>query len=685
MKYLFLITIFISSYLLFAVQPMVAKIILPNFGGGSAVWTACMLFYQSFLLFGYLYSYGLSRLSSIRHQALIHGVVVVTGALLMPVTPDALITSTGTLGPFADIFILSMIGIGVPYFVLATTSPLIQYWMSHSAEKKSTYRLYSVSNIAALLALFSYPLVIEYSFSLQLQTFLWSMVYLVFSVGIALCVYGMFKGKGTSEVPATTYSNTSDANLGIGTKVAWFLLAATGVILLVSTTNNITVNIPPIPFLWILPLAIYLLTYIVVFFDERFYGQWYWKLLFSAVTLVAVFLFFIGTHFSVITQLILYLIVLLVGCMICHGELAKSKPDRQHLTLFYLILAAGGAAGSLFASVIATQFFTQYYEFIVGIGLVYGLSLYMDFEKRRNRVVKAALVNRMILTSAFGAAVFFGLFFFLKAQFNQYNVAETRNFYGTLQVKDIETSQGMERRLIDGYTSHGTQSLEFDGKPLPLSYYRKSTGIGKTLKALNAKPSKKIGVIGLGTGALAYYGQPDDDMVFYELNPSVEAFAKSYFDFLPNAKANIGVKLGDARVTLEKEWQDSGSAEFDILVVDAFSSDAIPTHLITKEALRLYLQHLVPDGVLAFHISNSYLDLKPVLKQHESELGLQALYFSTLPKGAQEHGAEWVVLTNNEDYLRHSDIREFGQALGQVTPESVDWSDNYSSLLSVLK
>ena len=684
MKLLFLLTIFLSSYLLFAVQPMIAKIILPSFGGGSAVWTACMLFFQSFLLIGYFYAFVLSKLSSVKHQSLIHAAMLIIGAVTMPLTVEAFRTVPEGGQPFWEIFVLVSVGLGMPYLVLAATSPLLQYWMSHSAAKKSTYRLYSVSNVAAMLALFSYPLLLEYSLTLDAQATSWSVIFMVFAVFMGACVIKALKSNTSASKWQPDASLSDSKNLSVATLLSWFLLSATGVTLLIATTNNMTVNVPPIPFLWVLPLALYLLTYIVCFFDDKLYHRGYWKILFILLSLVAVMLFFFGTHFNVETQVVLYLFVMVSGCMICHGELAKSKPDQRDLTLFYLVLAAGGCGGSVFASVIATQIFDQYYELMVGLGLVYVLALFLDLKTNKGE----QSVTRLAIFSAglnlLGLLAFVSLFAFLYGQFNQYNIAQTRNFYGTLQVKDIEADGGTERRLIDGYTSHGAQRLGQSGMPLPLSYYRRNTGIGITLSNGTDK-SRKIGVIGLGAGALAYYGTAKDEMIFYELNPSVKQYAIGYFDFLPNAQANTQVRLGDARVTLEQEWERSGSNQFDVLVIDAFSSDAIPTHLITEQALDLYRQHVKSDGILAFHISNSYLDLKPVLTHYANKLGLQGVYFNTLPDQSDEHGAEWVILTNHQGYSSQSEVKFAGLPLKAVTKQKVKWTDNFSSILSVLK
>ncbi|MDA8622135.1 fused MFS/spermidine synthase [Psychrosphaera sp.] len=702
LKASFVLTIFLSSFLLFSIQPIYAKLILPNLGGGSAVWTACLLFFQTMLLAGYLYSFILSKLKNTSFQAKFHAVIVLIAATLMPVSNDwSNSVFVDVQSPFWDVFKLLFYTIGIPYFVLSTTAPLIQHWLGQTSLKSKAYRLYSVSNIAALLALFSYPFIIEHQLTLNNQTFYWSAVYLFFSATIGLSIYTALK-LAPENVSSKPSENAIEALPSFLRMLSWFLLSAAGVVLLIATTSKMTQNIPPIPFLWITPLAVYLVTFILTFHNEKIYARWYWLAAFIVSSVIALLLFYIGTHFSAISQISLYLLTMFIATMVCHGELVKTKPDTKHLTLFYLLLSAGGATGSLFASFFATQFFTQYYEYVIGFMAVYALlplSIY-SHEKSADKLLVNATPKpsnsnvKIALTSVVGFVVFGFFFNFLNSQFNQFNVYESRNFYGSLAVKDLLNISPPERRLVDGYTAHGAQRLPTLNESTladssidlePLSYYRPDSGIGLTLQVPTQQASRKVGLIGLGVGALAHYGQPNDNYIFYELNPDVALVANNYFDYLKRSRAQIDIRLGDARVMLEQEMNTEGSQQFDMLVVDAFSSDAIPVHLLTKEAINLYQHHLKTDGSMAFHISNSYLNLKPVMRSIAKQLNMTAVYFKAESEDANIHTTEWVVFTNNKKYLAQPTIKSFGSNILMADGPTIDWTDDYSSLLSVLK
>jgi spermidine synthase len=759
LKLAFLLTVFFSSLLLFAVQPMFAKIILPNFGGGSAVWTACMLFFQTMLLAGYAYSYVLSKLFDVKFQAKIHGALVMVIALLMPYLLDRSLewpaaTFLQTTSPFLTVFSMLFISIGAPYFVLSATAPLIQHWSGTLVattdtpdSSNKTYRLYSVSNIGAMLALFSYPFVVEIQFGLQQQTLLWSTLYWLFSAIILWSISTVVRnssGPSTLQVQnraqnkepsqaqnheqnqalSCAKSQTEKQSSSIITAVIWFLLSAAGVILLIATTSKMTQNIPPIPFLWILPLALYLLSFIITFHDEKYYVRTYWYSAFIIVSIMAVMLFFVSSSFGVYSQIALFLVSMFVGVMVCHGELYKAKPSPSQLTFFYLILSAGGCAGSVFASIVATELFTQHYEFIIGYAMVFILVAVSGLNQAvtsNQHSPKAFIAS----AASFVGVALFGLFFsFMNNQFTQFNIYESRNFYGNLAVKDLPMLDNPERRLVDGYTAHGAQSLASLNPAItragtepasisnnrqadltPLSYYRPASGIGLLLNPNYWQAPKKVGLVGLGVGALAYYGKDGDDFVFYELNPDVAHVANTYFDYLKRSDANLSIKLGDARMTLQHElsaitdqphvaampvairdkFSKTSAKKFDVLVIDAFSSDAIPVHLLTSEAIELYQSHLGSNGVLAFHISNTYLDLKPVMRAISKQLQMTTWYFKTNADTQNEHMTEWVIFTNNKALLSKPSLRNDASVVLMEEGLTVKWNDDYSSLAPLLK
>ena len=684
-----LIAIFLSSFLLFQVQPILAKMALPLFGGGGAIWTACMLFFQLFLLLGYLYSHCLSKLTNLNHQVLIHSVLIGASLLLLPITPFASNLSLGWQAPQFEIMFFLLLGIGFPYFILSSTAPLIQKWYSVIPQNNTPYRLYSLSNLGSLLALLSYPLLIEPAMTTQLQTKIWSVGYGVFALLMLFTAYRLFGKHVEQAKPEDISAATSAATkTGFGTLLLWLLFSATSVILMVSTTNAMTQNIPPTPFLWILPLCIYLLTYIICFNNDKWYVRRYWLLCFGCCSLAAILMFYTGSQFNIVAQVVVYAMILFFACMLCHGELARLKPDPNKLTLFYLIIAVGGLMGSIFTSIVAERIFTQYYEFPVGIALVYLLFIVtLRKEKADNVLVEAPLKQNYYLTLAgIAGLVVFGLYFLqLNDLYYKNDVHNSRNFYGTLSVKDLSNSGEPTRVLFDGATSHGTQSLSPASKNTPTSYYRFNTGVALALQHGGADKPKKVAIIGLGTGTLASYGQSADDYVFYELNPNVARAANDYFSYLADSKANVTVRLGDARVTLQNELQQLGSQQYQVMVVDAFSSDSIPVHLLTLEAFQLYWQHLTEQGMLVLHITNTHLDLLPLVATLAESSGKKMFHFYSASDDDAKHTAEWVVVTNNDDFINNKDILYKATYFTLKKEQSILWTEEYSNLMSVIK
>lgn len=709
----FVATILLSALLLFVIQPLFAKVLLPNYGGGSAVWTACMVFFQSFLLIGYAYAYGLGRFLKLQTQLWTHLALVsfISLIILVQMTAQSPIISLANFpnSPFLDIFLRLFENIGLPFFLLSTTAPLLQNWFAQISRDNNAYALYGASNIGAFIALFSYPLVIESSFLLSVQTVFWQGAYLLFAALVsALCLRLMSVNSQIRNDQSESYlskNTTSEAtehrgNVSVPAKPNWMMktrwlgLSALGVVLLVSTTSSLTYNVPPIPFLWTLPLALYLLTYILTFSLPKSYHRIYWAVVFTICAFIGVLLFYIGSQFGLLSQIVMYLVVLFTGCMICHGELYQSRPDTTYLTSFYLYLAIGGVCGSLITAWGATYLFDQYIEFLVALG---GILIFLVLVPKANYIFRAVV--------AIAAMGFLALCWFINGQFNQYNIYQDRNFYTAIAVKDIELEDGVvERRLIDGYTAHGNQRLDGSLVPQPRSYYRYETGIGQLLNSDWNNNAKNVALVGLGVGALAHYGKAEDRYHFFELNPQVVEVANNYFDFLSTSKAKITVQVGDARQSLSKyqellEEQVAASSsieltpglnrstdKFDLMVIDAFSSDAIPVHLITQEALQLYSSLLADNGVLAFHISNSYLDLRPVLANLAAELKLNAQYVHTPDSSSNPYAVDWVFLSQAEipKIIGAVDLKSQYERF-DTSGERLIWSDEYSSLLPIIK
>jgi spermidine synthase len=688
---LYLAIIFLSAFLLFQVQPLIAKLILPFFGGGAAIWTACLLFFQAFLLLGYFYSHCLTQLKSVKIQLTIHLSLIVLSLLTLPIGLNIFIEISPTTEPLLSILLLLTTSIGLPYFILSSTGPLIQRWLTYVEVGKLPYQLYSLSNLGSLLALLSFPFVFEPLLSTSQQSIYWTAGYGVYAGLIVTLLWKMSRLSLTTTINSNTMESDGNKN---GTrlldKILWISLAMVGVVILVATTNAMTQNIPPVPFLWILPLCLYLLSFIISFHSPKWYIREYWFALFTLTACLALLMYFIGSQFDIISQVIIYSCILFIACMICHGELARLKPAVEKLTLYYLFISLGGFLGSAFVAFVAQNIFEQFLEFplaIISVFVLLALSVFVRLDKLVKKQVWLIPVN-IVLAVSFTLGLVY-----LNTLFIKTNVFSERNFYGILSVKDVDVAGKMQRRLIDGTTSHGTQSLENGKAKTPLSYYRKNTGVAITIEQLTKqraleKGSLNAGFVGLGAGTLAAYGSAGDDYIFYELNPAVISAAQNYFSYLNDSAANIELVQGDGRVSLQKQFDETGSQQFDVLVIDAFSGDSIPQHLLTQEALTLYFKHLKHDGTLAIHISNTHLNLIPLVRGLANVLNKEIVYVKTKANGAEEHDAQWVMLTTNQGLLNDARLKVYRSAWPRESrgdSRSIVWSDEHSDLLSVLK
>ncbi|WP_339726113.1 hypothetical protein [uncultured Paraglaciecola sp.] len=688
----YFISVFVSAFLVFLIQPIISKTILPWFGGGASVWTTCMLFFQFFLLIGYLYAFTLTKILAVRSQIVAHLALLILSLFLLPLSLADIQTIQVTGTPTWAVLKVLFLGLGFPYLILSANTPLLQQWFTSETNGAQPYRLYAISNVGSFLALISYPVLIEPFMSLDWQIKLWSIIYGVFVLLVGWIFFIVVKQNNKNR--PVIAQQLINSKVGFFRLLLWFALSALGVILLVSTTNALTQNIPPVPFLWLAPLAIYLLTYVVAFSNLGMYVRKIWLPFFMLLSFVALFIYFIGGQFDIITQLMIYLSILLCGCMICHGELNSLKPQQGNTSLFYLILSAGGVCGSLIVSFVAKNVFNEFLEFPLAVFSVLVLAAASLWWNKQQGIVvttsnkTAVAANRQLSILAAGslivAVVWLSAFTQLNNQYQQYDIANGRNFYGILSVKDITEGKVNERRLIDGTTSHGSQALPLSKSAIPLSYYRPGTGVQMVIEALSDKDKLNVGIIGLGVGALAAYGQSGDHYTFYELNPLVSDFAYNYFNYLDSTEAEVDVKLGDARVTLQKELDLGEKNTFDLLVIDAFSGDLIPTHLMTYEAFLLYQQHIKNQGVIAIHISNRHLSLLPVILHHSYTLDMQVMFFET-PGGGNEHDTQWVVLTNNNKLTQSPKLIARQTALVKERYQKVLWTDDYSSLLAILK
>ncbi len=664
-------TIFLSAFLLFWIQPLIAKRILPWFGGATAVWITCLLFFQVVLLAGYCYAHGLARLRR-RVQGLAHASVLAASLLLLPVGPSARWKPLGGEDPWTGILVLLAATAGLPYFLLSSTTPLVSSWYARVEGAGPPYRLFALSNLASMLALMAFPALFEPWVGTAAQLEAWSCAYAALA---ALCGWlALTSGRREAAIGKDEDQVREETQRPrVGERLLWLALPACGSALLLAATNHLTQNVAAIPFLWVLPLGLYLLTFIVAFERERWYRPLF-GLVMMAVSLEAMAYGMTGipSRMAVRVGVPLYALGLFFSCLFCHGELARRRPAKRHLTAYYLAISFGGALGATFVSLIAPHAFVTFTEFPVAMFACAALALVVNW--------RAGVLRAGVCLAAAGAVAWYGA--------TQWEMLRTesrvmvRNFYGGLRVKEYDDGGDEIRELIHGTINHGMQYVDEARRRRPISYYGPRTGVGWALqkKKLERPKGMRVGVVGLGTGTLAAYGGPGDEFRFYEINPLVEGIARGWFAYLSDSKARISVTLGDGRLSLEREPPRG----FDVLAVDAFSSDSIPVHLLTREAMLVYQRQLSPAGILALHISNANLDLRPVASALASGLGRTAWLFSTDADPDEElFSTDWVLIGGEPDLGPRATAA--GATPLARRPAFRGWTDDYSNLFQVLK
>jgi hypothetical protein len=672
-KLLFAGTIFSSAFLLFVVQPLIAKQILPWFGGSAAVWSICMVFFQVTLLAGYAYSDWVSRNLSPRRQVMLHVALLALSLTFLPILAGPQWRPAGDANPTLWILGLLLATIGLPYFLLSTTGPLIQSWVSHTLIGTHVYRYFSLSNLAALLALISYPFILEPRAALATQAYAWSGVYALFTV---LCTgAALYFLRHAHILPPAAHAPTHEAEGDWDPKprdyLLWLGLSAMGSWLLVAITNHITQNVAAIPFLWLLPLTLYLLTFVLCFESDRWYRRRWFLLPTATLLLLCAYGLQdsrIGVNISVAIPV--YALGLFFFCMFLHGELAQMRPGPRYLTRFYLMLALGGALGGISVGLVAPHVLPAYYE--LGLGFVITALLAM------------ALLRppKALRGTAAAIAVLCAYFLYVQIEDDFTGTRRiTRNFYGNLLSLDAKREDPRDnvRQLYHGSIKHGEQYLAPERRREPTTYYGPTSGVGRAIA--NTDPNeKRVGLIGLGAGTLAAYGRPGDVYRFYEINPHVIELAQSEFSFMRDSQARIETVLGDARLSLEREPPQG----FDVLAVDAFSGDSVPVHLITAEAMDVYLRHLDEHGIIAFHLTNRFLWLPPVVAEIARAKGLSSVLIHDDAEGTNLRRTDWMLVARSPQVLDREGIREAATELAAV-PGLRPWTDDFNNLFDVLK
>lgn len=821
------LTIFLSAFLLFQVQPIIARFILPWFGGSPAVWTTCVCFFQTALLAGYFYSDLLARRLPRRAQIVVHLLLLWATVATLPIIPRSEHQPLGDQHPGWQIFMLLLLTVGPVYGMLATTGPLLQSWFAARFPDRSPYRLFALSNFASLLALVSYPLIFEPTTTVRQQAGGWSMAYVAFVVFCSWSGIVTWRGMKANN-SGETLSKTDTTNVGgslqrlrtgIAEVLMWMLLALVPSVLLLAVTNELSQDVAVVPMMWVVPLALYLLTFIICFDHTR----WYRRDVFGAMLLLGslgtVYCLAYPTSLSYPTQFGILNGTLFAAGMTCHGELARMKPEAGRLTLFYLMLSIGGALGGLFVVVVAPLIFSRFYELPLALAaaavLTFGRWIWqrdgsslmrvvawvsiaasggvvLGFYAMQGRLAESLGWRVIFVLALVGLAIGLmgwrhwaaslwraewrsperspslladGLWWFMAwcglvgyaswlfafpqsvhdwgvlatlglvvalwgaavvTQFRpvfsarvarqlgglvasvmvlavvvmamlavpQYGgklLALKRNFFGITGVGEFQSpSDGTFREIFNGRIGHGRQYLRDDLKLQPNIYYGPTSGVGRAFTAHPrriAGHSLHVGVIGLGTGTLVVWGHPGDSFVYYEINPAVVELADEFFTYRQEAPVTTRTRLGDARVLLESDLRAGVSEQFDLLIVDAFSGDAIPRHLLTKEAMDVYVKHLKPDGVLAFHISNHRLNLEPVVRgaAEVHDLRTATVYDepdSSLGRTSRFFSSDWVLVSRNDEFWAKLDLPKNSE---KNEVKALLWTDDFGSLLPIIK
>jgi SAM-dependent methyltransferase len=665
----------LGAFLLFQVQPLLAKQILPWFGGSAAVWTACMLCFQALLLAGYGYAHVLQHLSQ-KAQARVHMGMLILSLLVLPILPNPMWRPQEAGDPTFRILGLLLATVGLPYLMLSTTSPLMQAWMARQRPGWQPYRLFALSNTGSLVALLSFPLVVEPVLRLGVQAWAWSGAYALYAIGALVVTW---RCRHLEPLPTLATEGDAAPLVGWGRRLFWVGLAFAPSLLLIAGTAHLSTNVAPIPFLWVAPLALYLVSFILSFDHPRWAKRGVWfSLLVPALIGMALLLEPEYQHVQVRLQVAVMLIGIFTVSMVCHGELARLRPGPRQLTGFYLALALGGALGGVFAGLVAPRVFKTLLELPLALAAAAGLAFVAWMwdpaagGRRVGRYTVASLLALGVL--AMGVAV-------RRYTHSQAEsiLASARNFYGALRVKQEGEGREQMRLLLHGTINHGGAFTDPTRAQAPISYYGPDSGVGLTLRTLGQAGPLKAGIIGLGSGSLLSYARPQDQWTVYEINPLVVTLARTWFLNLERVKPRL--VMGDARLCLENA---KGPEGYDVLAVDAFSSDAIPVHLLTREAFDQYKRHLRPGGILAVHISNRYLDLVPVLREEAAAGG----WFARLVEDEEDeeegtYGSDWVLMSREQGFLLRPELSSAGPL---ESPRKVHrWTDDFSNLYRILK
>lgn len=728
-RWLFVISVALSAFLLFLVQPLMGRFVLPWFGGSHVVWTTCLLFFQATLLAGYAYAHLVTSKLGVRGVWL-HLPLLGLCLLFLPLIPSDSLRPLGESSPVWGVLLVLLAVVGLPYFALSTTGPLLQVWYARLFPQRNPYRLFALSNLGSLVGLFAYPFVVEPWLSRSAQAWTWSVGFVLFAIGCGTCAWRVARG-WESDAQARLDSSKEPVDDELAKLIAeraakkakalatgsdlplrwrwplWIGLSFLASLLLVATTSHISQEVAVVPFLWTVPLGLYLLSFVLSFDRPGWYVRGLWLVVAGGTLIAAEFAVWMTLVMPIDLQITLLCGALFSACMVSHGELARLKPETEHLTAFYLCISLGGVLGGFSCAVLAPLLLADYWELGIGYLLFPVIVALVLVSGRSKRWALATWIAGPLLIPLWAVVLwtqmsghssqlvsttlktgFVAAVKEVVPQLHQWRepdvVFQSRDEYGVLTV--FARPEG--RYLFNGRIMHGMQ-VNSDEALQPTSYYGPTSGMGISIESLRQKVQDRglrIGIVGLGTGVGAAYARPADTVVFYELHPKVEVVARKYFDFLKQCEGTVQVRLGDARMTMERELAMGEPQRFDLIAVDAFSSDAIPQHLLTREAFEIYKSHLAEGGILAIHVSNRFLQLGPVVRNIASEMQQESLrVYDKQPADRFQQVSDWVLVTGARESL------PLEQLSGQIIDWSDDprvevvWTDNYGSLWQVLR
>jgi len=733
MVILFAVTLFLSSSLLFIVQPMIAKMVLPLLGGTPAVWNTCMVFFQATLLAGYLYAHASTRWLRFHHQAMLHIALLAASFLALPIVVASQNSEPPTAGmPVAWLLRVLLMTVGIPFFLVSSSGPLLQRWFTRTDHPlaRDPYFLSVAGNVGSIVALLAYPALLEPSLRLAEQSSFWSGGYIALMALTTVCFFFVYRQSNAHLIPAAHSASDADADVTVERpswrqRFHWIALAFVPSSLLLGVTTFLTTNVAAVPLLWIVPLVIYLLTFVLVFARRRLLPHAAMLRALPLWVLPLAWLIAFDTKLPVAFQGPIHLLTFFLAAMVCHGELARRRPDGRYLTEFYLSMSVGGVLGGLFNALIAPLIFTTVLEYplalvlacalrpgrsegsdtplarrldlalpvIVGVFALGMMSLLNASESKAPLTLLLVFIVPTVLCFSFsGRPVRFALSVgALMLAGGSYAAAQEqvthrgRSFFGVHRVFDMPERN--LRYLIHGGVIHGVQHLDPARRREPSMYYDKTGPVGQIFSGFQERPQKaRIGVIGLGIGAMAAYSEAGEEWTFFEIDPAIVDLARdpTQFTYLSDSPASMRIVLGDARIALGKEPAQA----FNLFVVDAFSSDAVPVHLLTREALQLYLQKLDVGGVMAFHISNSYLNLAPLLADLAKDAGLVCLVrYDVQSDAAVSQGkatTQWAVMAKSPEALGALAHDARWRTVPAHSTQLM-WTDDFSNPLSLMR